>query len=87
MIFLPNSNVACFAVVMPFAWRSRCCLLAQHQERFAFLDDVGGNLGGLDRADVLHRMRRSVRNEEHFAGLDGQRRLAVELYSMAPSVT
>ena len=53
--------------------------LAQREKRLAFLDDVGGELGGLADADVLHRVWRSVRDEQHLAGLDDHRRPAVEL--------
>jgi hypothetical protein len=36
-------------MVVPEAWRSR----DQGEERLAFLDDVGGQFGGVAAADVL----------------------------------
>ena len=52
--------------------------LAQHEKRLAFLDDVGGELAGIAAADVLHFVGRTVRDEQHLAGLDGHRRPTVE---------
>jgi hypothetical protein len=57
----------------------RRILLALHGKRLAFFDDVGCELGRVAAADVFHGMRGSVRDEQHFAGLDRHRRLAIEL--------
>lgn len=54
-------------------------LLRLHDERFSFLDNIGGELFRLAVADVLCRMHRAGRDEQGFACLQDDRRLAVDL--------
>src|ERR1700730_17813549 len=48
-------------------------------QRLAFLDNVGGEFGPVAAADVLRRVDRSRRDEQHVAGLERHRRLAFDL--------
>src|SRR5262245_39782357 len=53
--------------------------LDQLDERLSFFDDVRGELGPVAAADVLRRVDRSGRDEQDVAGLERDRRLALDL--------
>src|SRR5262249_29449612 len=53
--------------------------LDQLEERHTFLDDIRGELRGVDAADVLRRVDRSGRDEQDVAGLKRHRRPALDL--------
>src|SRR5262249_39589390 len=70
--------VTCF----PFWCRPRCGhrpSLRQFDERLALLDEVGAQLGGVDAADILRRVYRSGRDEQHVASLERYGLLGLEL--------
>jgi hypothetical protein len=50
-----------------------------HDQRLALLDDVGGELGAGDAAGVPGGVNRPGRHEQDLAGLQGHRRLSVQL--------
>ncbi len=53
-------------------------LLEQCEQRPPFFDEISGELRGAATADVLHGVARSVRNEQHLAGLECHWRPVVE---------
>src|SRR3954469_14220854 len=60
------------------AWRVQSSVLvatslAKREQRLALLDEIRGELRGPAAAHVFRRMRRPVRNEERFAGLERHR--------------
>jgi hypothetical protein len=57
----------------------RCERLRRAAERLAFLDNIRGELGAVAAADVLRRVDRAGRDEQHVAGLERHRRLALDL--------
>src|SRR5215510_13831106 len=63
---------------LTLGWKSAEPSLHGCQKRFAFFDDIGGELRPVGAADVLRRMGRSGRDEQHIAGLD-RHRLAANL--------
>src|SRR3954470_10659221 len=57
------------------SWR----LLGYRYEWFPLFDDVGRELRRVNGADVLRRVRHSVRDQQYVARLQHYRRLALEL--------
>jgi hypothetical protein len=53
--------------------------LRQREQRFALLDDVGGEFAAGDVAGIFRRMGRSGGDEEHVAGLERHRRVVLDL--------
>src|SRR4051812_40834359 len=53
-------------------------LLASHEQRLAFFDDVGGELRRLAGTDVAHRVGCTGGDEKDLAGFQCDRRLTIE---------
>src|SRR5262245_40385888 len=60
-------------------WLPRSCSVDQRDERIPFFDDVRRELCAAAGADVLRRMDRSGRYEQHVARFERHRRLALDL--------
>ena len=50
----------------------------EHEERLAFLDDVGGELGRIAAADVAHRVDRLGGDQQDLAGVEARGLVAVD---------
>src|SRR4051812_19854107 len=66
---------------VPFAWQLS---VDDRDEWLSLFDDIGGEFRCDSNADVLHRVDRSGRDEQHVAGMENHRRPAVDQVLQRP---